>query len=175
VSHNLHLQRGIAVAGVNSYEDSDLYLAPPPPLPDSDADLAADLLAADGGPGANATGPPDAPAPAEPEPQARQGSFGRRGGPGATDAECVVSAGDARRSVLMLHSQGPPAHSGISGQVTDNSNTLAAACNLTAAKLHSSTARVFRCRQPHTRFGSGWRGRAGRRKQRQPTGAPSIR
>ena len=66
------LQRGIAVAGINAYEDSDLYLAPPPPLPDSDADLAADLLAADGEPGANATGPPNAPAaPPEPEPQVR--------------------------------------------------------------------------------------------------------
>lgn len=69
---DLYLQRGIAVAGINAYEDSDLYLAPPPPLPDSDADLAADLLAADGEPGANATGPPNAPAaPPEPAPQVR--------------------------------------------------------------------------------------------------------
>jgi hypothetical protein len=72
------LQRGIAVAGINSYEDSDLYLAPPPPLPDSDADLAADLLAADGEPGANATEPSSAPAaPPEPAPQVRQGLVGR--------------------------------------------------------------------------------------------------
>ena len=70
------LQRGIAVAGINAYEDSELYLAPPPPLPDSDADLAADLLAADGEPGSNATGPPNAPAPPEPEPQVRQDMFG---------------------------------------------------------------------------------------------------
>lgn len=44
-------QRGIAVAGVNSYEDSDLHTAPPPPLPDSEAELAADILAGVGGSG----------------------------------------------------------------------------------------------------------------------------
>lgn len=57
-------QRGIAVAGVNAYEDSDLYVAPPTPLPDSEAELAADLLAADGGAAVDATAPADEPAPA---------------------------------------------------------------------------------------------------------------
>ena len=63
------MQRGIAVAGVNTYEDSDLYLAPPPPLPDSNSDLAADILAADGEAGSNATDAALASTPAEPEPQ----------------------------------------------------------------------------------------------------------
>jgi hypothetical protein len=71
------VQRGIAVAGVNAYEDSDLFLAPPPPLPDSDADLAADMLAADGESGSNATDAAPAAAAAAPAPQVSRDTLKR--------------------------------------------------------------------------------------------------
>lgn len=176
-------QRGIAVAGVNAYEDSDLYLAPPPPLPDSDADLAADMLAADGEPGANATGPPDAPAPPEPAPQVRElqtctlrltwaAQWGAPVGATVCRVPCqkpLTSAAGRqceRAAIRLKRRVGcPPRMLSMRAHGTQ--------CRVDAAFLNSRT--IPKRRQPRGPSGNGWRVQAERRKQQQPAGEHSTR